>query len=180
MGWKRGKEADYLLLCFLDQELQLLSVDSEGFLAEHVLARFEAEHGVLVVVRVRRGDVDDVDVGIGHEFAVGAIGFCRRGSIDLLDKFLRALLARGAADCDDGVLHVCDTAALGVDEEVPREGLGDGACGEDSPANCLRSHDGLNVYNMGYSIEVMVGSTNRLLHSKISIYLAKLAPPFPS
>lgn len=53
----------------------LVGVDGNGFLDEHVLARRQGEAGVLVVVAVGRGDVDDVDMWIDYELGVGAVGF---------------------------------------------------------------------------------------------------------
>ena len=46
----------------------------------------ETEASVVVVVRVRGGDVDDVDIGIGNEFSVRTIGICRGGRADGFEK----------------------------------------------------------------------------------------------
>ncbi len=45
-------------------------VQGEGLLDEHVLAGLEGEDRVLGVQRMRRRDVDDVDVGVGDELFV--------------------------------------------------------------------------------------------------------------
>jgi hypothetical protein len=37
------------------------------------VGRGKDEHGVLVMVRVGRGDVDDFDVGVGGEGGVGVV-----------------------------------------------------------------------------------------------------------
>ncbi len=62
-------------LCRLNELLCLCGVHGEGFLAQHVLAAEQTEHGVLEVVRVRCGYVDYVDVGVGYELGVSAVGF---------------------------------------------------------------------------------------------------------
>ena len=49
-------------------------VQRERLLHQHVLARLERKQGVPVVEVVRRGDVDDVDLGIGDEIGVRAVG----------------------------------------------------------------------------------------------------------
>lgn len=46
-----------------------------------MFACFEREACMLVVVGMRGGDVDDVDVWVGDEVGVGAVGFCGRGGI---------------------------------------------------------------------------------------------------
>ena len=45
-------------------------VDRQRLLAEHVLARLEGDTGVVEMRGVRGGDVDDVDVGVGHQRVV--------------------------------------------------------------------------------------------------------------
>ena len=57
-----------------DQFAGLSGVGGEGFFAEDVFVGEEAEHGVLEVVGVGGGDVDDVDVGVFDELGVGAVG----------------------------------------------------------------------------------------------------------
>lgn len=47
-----------------------------------MLPGFEGEARVLVVVGVRGGDVDDVDVWVGDEVGVGAVCFCGRGAVE--------------------------------------------------------------------------------------------------
>ena len=51
-----------------------VGVQREGLLDEHVLAGLERQQGVGGVHRMGRGDVDDVDVGIGDEVLVRAVG----------------------------------------------------------------------------------------------------------
>lgn len=76
----RLHQKQLLLLGRLDQFLRLRRIDRERLLAEYVFAREEAQHGVLVVVGVRGGDVDDVDVWVFDEVLVGAIGSGGRGA----------------------------------------------------------------------------------------------------
>lgn len=71
----------------LDELLSLRGVDGEGFFAQDGLAGLQAEHGVLVVVRVWRGDVDDVDVLVGHQVFVGAVGSGGGGAFAVLEEF---------------------------------------------------------------------------------------------
>jgi hypothetical protein len=79
------------------------------------------------VVAVRRGDVDDVDLGVGDEVGVAAVGACRRGGVDFGEEGLCAGNAVGGGGGDDGVNDVGDAPGRGGDEEVAREGFGDAA-----------------------------------------------------
>ena len=56
-----------------DQLASLRGVERKGLLAQHAFARFQAEPGIGVVARVRRGDVDDIDVGIMREINVARV-----------------------------------------------------------------------------------------------------------
>ena len=56
-----------------DHLLGLAGVEGERLFAQHRLARLQGEQGVLAVERVRTGDVDDVDVGVGDELGVRAV-----------------------------------------------------------------------------------------------------------
>ena len=71
---------EILLAGNLDKNLSLSSVDGEGFLAENILACLQRESDVLVVVGVRGCDVDDIDVGVGHESLVVTV--CGTGGCD--------------------------------------------------------------------------------------------------
>lgn len=73
---------------------------------------------MLVVVRVRGRDVYDVDVRVGHEGCVGAVGAGGGGGIDFGEEVLGAL--GGGRGCGGGedVVDVCGGAGGGVDEEV--------------------------------------------------------------
>ncbi len=54
----------------VDHVLRLRGVQRERLLAQHVLARFHGEDRVGRVARMRRRDVDRVDVGIRHQILV--------------------------------------------------------------------------------------------------------------
>jgi len=68
---------------------------------------------------MRRGHVDDVDVGVSHELGVGAVGGGVRGAVDLLEEVGGAGRALQGGDGCDGVGDVVDGAGGGVGEEVP-------------------------------------------------------------
>lgn len=78
-----------LLLGRFAQDLRLRCVDGEGLLAEDMLACLQREHCVLVVVRVRRGYIDDVDIGVLDELRVRAVCGARPGDLGLSDELLR-------------------------------------------------------------------------------------------
>lgn len=69
----RFHQKQLLLLSRLDQFLRLRRIDRKRLLTKHVFACEEAEHGVLEVVGVRGGDVDDVDVWVFDEVLVGSV-----------------------------------------------------------------------------------------------------------
>ena len=58
----------------VEQLLAVGAVEGQRLLAEHGLAGREGQPGVLEVERVRAGDVDDVDVGVGHQRVVRRVG----------------------------------------------------------------------------------------------------------
>lgn len=74
----------------LHQFLRLRRIDREGLLAQHVLARQEAQHGVLVMVGMRGGDVDDVDVWVFDEVFVGAVSGGGGGAFAGFEELFRA------------------------------------------------------------------------------------------
>jgi hypothetical protein len=39
------------------------------------------------MVRVRRGDIDDVDIRILNKLLIGSIGLCRLGRANVFEKF---------------------------------------------------------------------------------------------
>jgi hypothetical protein len=91
----------------------------------------EGQARVLVVVRVRGGDIYNVDVFVVDEFGVGAICFCGTGSVELGEKVLGAGRRRRGCGCDDGVLDIVDGASARGDEEVFCKlfGYAAGGCG---------------------------------------------------
>ena len=58
----------------LNENPRLRCIDRKRLFAQNVLPGVEAEHCILEVVRVRRGDVDDVDRWICCEGCVGGVG----------------------------------------------------------------------------------------------------------
>lgn len=117
-------EEQLLLAGHVAQHLELLGVDGEGLLAQHVLAGLERKHRVLEVVRVRRRDVDDVHVGVGHQLLIAAVGGAGTRNARLIDEMLGALFGRGRGHGADGVLDVLGAPGLGVTEEVLDKGCG--------------------------------------------------------
>ena len=59
----------------LQQCFGLAGVGREGLFAEHGLPVEDAQAGMLVVVGVGRGDVDQVDVRVGGQFFIRSAGF---------------------------------------------------------------------------------------------------------
>lgn len=96
-----------------------------------MLVVFETQHGVLIVVRMGGGDVDDVDVGVLDEFRVGAVGFGVGGGGDV--AFFEEVAGAGGGTAGggggDGVLDVVNVAGGWGDEEVEGEGFGYAAGG---------------------------------------------------
>lgn len=80
-----------------------------------MLPRFEREHRVLEVVRVRRCDVDYVDAGVGDEGLVGPVRGAWGGDLESGDEVLCLGLGAGGGHGDDGVRDVAGTAEGGVD-----------------------------------------------------------------
>jgi len=78
----------------------------------------ETEAGVVVVVGMGGGDVDDVDVWVGGELGVGAVGACCGGCANRCKKFLRTSCRRGGCCCCDDVADIGCIAGLRVDEEI--------------------------------------------------------------
>ena len=112
-----------LLPSRLAQDLGLRRVHRERLLTQHVFASRQGQHHILIVVRVRRGHVDDVDVGVIHEGLVvtvgGAGGAGDLVGVDELGGFVDG--GRGG-DGGDLVGDVGGIAGLGVLEEVADEG----------------------------------------------------------
>ena len=61
-------------------------MDAEGLLAENVLLGLRGAEGPFPVLRMRRGDVDDVDLGVGEERLVRVV---RVGRLVKLGEFER-------------------------------------------------------------------------------------------
>ncbi len=98
-------------------------VEGQRLLAEHGLAGVEAHQHVVTVHRVRRRDVDDVDVGVRDELLVAAV---RAGHAVFVREALRGLqLPRP----DSGEFSARRTAKVGG------EGRGDVAGGQQAPSD---------------------------------------------
>lgn len=100
------------------QDAGLGGVDGEGLFAEDVLAGAQGEHDIVEVVRVRRGDVDDVDVGVCDEGLVRAVSGARRGDASVRDEALRAVRGRRRRHGGHGVCDVTGVALGWIDEKV--------------------------------------------------------------
>jgi hypothetical protein len=79
------------------------------------------------VVAVGRGDVDDVDVGVGHQLVVGTVGLGRAGGLDLGEELSGAVLGAGRRGGGDLMAHVVHIARGRVGEEVLGEDCRRGA-----------------------------------------------------
>ena len=88
--WKRAPQRlhdeQILLLGATGDVLCLLGVDGEGFFAENVLAVLDAHEHVLIMVRMRRGNIDDVHIGIAAKLFVAGV---RTRDVVRLGKRLR-------------------------------------------------------------------------------------------
>ena len=69
-------------------------------------------------MRVRRGDVDDIDVWVFGELFVGAVGRGGGGTFAGFDELFGAGGVGGGGGGGDGVLYIGDGAGGGVDHEV--------------------------------------------------------------
>ena len=108
---------------------RLPCVDRQRLLAQDVLARAQTEHRMLEVVRVRRGDVDDVDVAVRGKVGVAAVGVYVRG-VGALALVLHegggAGRGVGRGDRGEDVLDVAGAPCRGwVEEEIAGEGWGE-------------------------------------------------------
>lgn len=85
-------QKEVLLLGQINQDFGLRRIHGKRFLAQHILPTLQRETRVLVVMRMRRGDVDDVDVGVSHELIVRSVRGGLSGDVDAVDELLRARL----------------------------------------------------------------------------------------
>ena len=105
-------------------------IDGERLLAQDVFAGLQTEHHILVMVRVRSGDIDDVDVRIRNELLVRAISLCTAGRADVLEELLGTVGAGGRGGGNDRVNDVGYAPGLGIDQKILGESLSDttGGC----------------------------------------------------
>ena len=119
---RRGvNELDVVLVGKLDGLVELLGVEGDGLLAQHVLARGERPAHEADVGVVRRGDVDGVHVWVGIELLGGLV--------DALDA--PALGKRHGLGVR-AVLHGHELAA--GERKRLRHLVGDAAAADDGPA----------------------------------------------
>ena len=102
---------------------RLAGVERERLLAQDVLSGLEEANGVHLVTRVRGGDVDHVDIGIGGECVVVAVA----------RRYVEAV-AEGLGPLGRTRGHGRDGAALGPLHRL-RESRGDAARADDAPAD---------------------------------------------
>jgi hypothetical protein len=89
----RVEQEPFLFLGSLVQKLGLRCVDGQGFLADNVLARLESQHCMLEVVRMRTGDVDNVDTRVCHKVLVRAVSSASLRDVKIATKSLGAIFA---------------------------------------------------------------------------------------
>ena len=112
----------------VDQVAGLGGVAGERLLHQDGFAGLEGEPGLAVVLGVGRGDVDDVDLWVVHEFVVGAVG---GGCAVLVGEGAGPVEVAGA----DG-----DDLLTGAPAQRGRELPGDPAGSEDAPAQGRCGH----------------------------------------
>ena len=83
-----------------------------------MFAREEAQHGVLVMMGMRSGDVDDVDVWVFDKVFIGAVGGGGGGAFAGFEELFGAGGGGRGGGGGDGVFDVRDGAGGGVDHEV--------------------------------------------------------------
>jgi hypothetical protein len=76
---------------------------------------------MLVVVRVRGCDVDDVYIRVGDEVAVGAVGHGGGRGANFFEKSFGAGKGSGRCGGDDLMAEVLGIASMRVDQEVTGE-----------------------------------------------------------
>lgn len=114
-------EKQVLLLCHGNELLGLRGGDGECLFAEHILTGLKCEHGVLKVVAVRSGDVNDVNVGVVDELGVGAVCLGCGRAIDFLDEAGCAVGRARRGNCYNLVTDVVDITDSRVAEKVTTE-----------------------------------------------------------
>lgn len=79
-----------LLLCNLNEDFGLCGIDCKRFLAEDILPILQRQARVLVVVRMRSGNIDNVNVFVGHQLVIRSVSGRVSGDVDVGNEFLRA------------------------------------------------------------------------------------------
>ena len=114
-------QEEVLLLGLGDELLGLGRSDGKRLFAQDILASLECEHGVLEVVAVGGGNVDDVDIGVRDELSVRAVGLGGRGPLDLFDEAGGAVGGARRGNGGNLVADVVDVADGGVAEQISTE-----------------------------------------------------------
>lgn len=90
-----------LLFGRLNKLPRLRRVDCEGLFTKNMLVGKQAKHGILIVMGVRRSDVDDVDIWVFRELLIGAIGQSRRWTLACFEElFSSRAAARRCCGCN--------------------------------------------------------------------------------
>jgi hypothetical protein len=63
-------------------------------------------------------NIDDVNIWVGDEFSIGAVGGAWTRDFELRDEFFGAGFGGGRGNGDDCVGDIMDIASLGVEKEV--------------------------------------------------------------
>ena len=111
----RFHKKQLLLLGRRDQFLRLRRIDCKRFFAKYVFACEEAQHSILVVVGVRGGDVDDVDVWVFDELFIRAVSGRGGRAFACVEELFGAGGGRRGGGRSDGMFYIRDGPGGGVD-----------------------------------------------------------------
>ena len=106
----------------IDQLAGLCRVDGQSLFAKDVLAGLERQHGVLEVVAVGGGDIDDLDIRVGHQLMVGAIRLRGVGRLNFAQELNGAVLGGARGGGHNLMGDVVNIATGWVVKQIPRKG----------------------------------------------------------
>jgi hypothetical protein len=87
-----------------------------------MLTCFKGQHGILEVVRVGCGNVDNIDVRIVNKLCVGSIGFSCARCLDVFQE-LRGAGSGGGRRCgSNDMLNIVNIASSRISKDIFREG----------------------------------------------------------